>query len=275
MIRHKSPEELKEWVRECRRETNPRRVAQQEYAAKCRAYDAGIQWISRGVAGNQLDSQAIRLLKQSANSNVPDGGTAPLRVTLNEITQQIRSVQASTAPKKIDARSTPDYGIGRPMDVVQSDIAEAIANATISDSGALGVCRTANFERCIDGMHGFGYRLERQESQGGFDARIQCHNFDGYQLTLDPSVTDRCFDNHEYVIFTEVVTEHAARRRFGDEQVEKLDLKSLPEVGMLKPIERRFNALTGGTLYPQMSSLGKAEGDDCPHDLSAGAEQAI
>jgi len=261
MISHNSPDDFKEWVRERRRETNARRVAQQEYVARCRSYDAGVQWLSRGVAGNQLDSQALRAFKQAGRANVPDGGTAPLRTTLNKITENIRRVQGATAPKKIDARSTPDYGVGRGFDIVQSDIAEAIANATISDSGALGVCRTANFERCIDGMHGFGYRIERQQSaEGQFDARLQCFNFDGFQLTLDPNVTDQCLDNHEYVILTEVVTEHAARRRYGDDQVDQLDTDKLPEVGMLRPIERRFNALTGGILYPEMGSLGKAKG---------------
>ena len=260
MIRHKDADELKDWVRERRRETNARRVAQQEYAARCRSYDAGVQWLSRGVAGNQLDTQALRAFKQASTANVPDGGTAPLRTTLNKITENIRRVQAATAPKKLDARSTPDYGIGRSLDIVKSDVAEAVANAALSDSGALGVARTANFERCIDGMHGFGYRIERQEIDEGFDARVQCFNFDGYQLTLDPNVTDQCLDNHEYVILTEVVTEHAARRRFGDDQVNRLDVKNLPEVGMLRPIERRFNALTGGILYPEMGSLGKAKG---------------
>jgi len=66
MISHSSPDDFKEWVRERRRETNARRVAQQEYVARCRSYDAGVQWLSRGVAGNQLDSQALRAFKQGA-----------------------------------------------------------------------------------------------------------------------------------------------------------------------------------------------------------------
>lgn len=260
MIRHNNPDELKDWVRERRRETNARRVAQQEYVARCRSYDAGVQWLSRGVAGNQLDTQALRAFKQASSANVPDGGTAPLRTTLNKITENIRRVQAATNPKKLDARSTPDYGVGRSTDIVKADVAEAVANAALIDSGALGVCRTANFERCIDGMHGFGYRIERQETPGGFDARLQCFDFDGFQLTLDPNVIDPCLDNHEYVILSEVLTEHAARRRFGDSQVDQLDTANLPEVGMLRPVERRFNALTGGILYPEMGTLGKAKG---------------
>jgi len=260
MIRHNNPDELKDWVRERRRETNARRIAQQEYVARCRSYDAGVQWLSRGVAGNQLDTQALRAFKQASSANVPDGGTAPLRTTLNKITENIRRVQAATNPKKLDARSTPDYGVGRSTDIVKADVAEAVANAALIDSGALGVCRTANFERCIDGMHGFGYRIERQETPGGFDARLQCFDFDGFQLTLDPNVMDPCLDNHEYVILSEVLTEHAARRRFGDSQVDQLDTANLPEVGMLRPVERRFNALTGGILYPEMGTLGKAKG---------------
>ncbi len=81
-----------------------------------------------------------------------------------------------------------------------------------------------------------------------------------YQLTLDPTNFDPDLYNHEYVIHTEVVTVHAAKRRYGNDQVEQLDLKSLPTVGQLMPIEQKFYSLTGGTMFPEMAHRSKAKG---------------
>lgn len=260
MITFDSTDALKEWIRDRRHETGARRLSQQEYAARCRAYDVGVQWLSRGVAASPLDQEAIRIYKQAGTANVPNGGTAPLRTTLNKITEQVRRIQAGTAPRMLDVHSTPGMGVGRPQDVVSGDAMEAIANAVIECSGMYGVARRANFERCVDGMHGMGYRIERSVKDGKIDMRLQCFNFNGYQLTLDPLNMDPNLYNHEYVIFSEVVTEHAARRRYGDDQMGKIDTKGLREVGQLMPVERKFHTLTGGQVFPEIAQNSKARG---------------
>ena len=260
MITHTSPEQLLEWWQDRRTETRSRRLAQQEYSARCRSYDLGVQWISRGSGGTALDSHAIRLYKAAGNANVPGGGPQPLRTTLNEITKNIRQSQASSAPAKLDVHSTPCPGIGRPSDIVEGDICEAIANSTVEDSNLLSAARRTNFERTIDGMHGFGYTIERSVRNGRPDMRLQSFNFAGHQLTLDPTNLNTNLYGHEYVGLTEVMSVHAAARRYGDDQIQKLDTSALRDVGNLSPIESKFYALTGGQLFPEMAHTSKAKG---------------
>lgn len=260
MITHENETELLDWLRDRRSETNSRRLGQQEYSARCRSYDQGVQWISRGSGGGALDSHAIRLYKAAGNANVPGGGPQPLRTTLNEITKNIRQSQASSAPAKLDVHSTPKPGIGRPQDVVEGDICEAIANSVIEDAGLLSATRRANFERAIDGMHGFGYGIERAMVNGQPDMRLQAFSFNGYQLTLDPMNMNTDLQSHEYVIHTDVLSVHAAARKYGDDQIDKIDKDGLREVGMLSPMENKFYALTGGRLFPEMAHNAKSKG---------------
>jgi hypothetical protein len=109
-------------------------------------------------------------------------------------------------------------------------------------------------------MHGFGFALERSVVNGQSDMRIQAFTFNGYQLTLDPLNLNPNLQAHEYVGHTEVMSVDAVSRRFGNDQLSKIDTENLRSVGNLSPMENKFYAMTGGRLFPEMAHNSKAKG---------------
>ncbi|MHA7814043.1 MAG: hypothetical protein ACX94C_11720 [Phycisphaerales bacterium] len=262
MLSFEKPDLFLDWLRERRVETRDARHGLQRYCARNRAWYLGIQWGVGKDVNHSPFSKAVRGIAQdSAQILGGRNGPSAMRTTLNKLTENTIAVASSTNPRKLDVVSTPDYGIGRPDDMAQQDVVEAVANAVIEDSSALSVIRRANFERCIDGMHGFGHQIETTiEADGRVDTRQRAFTYDAWQLILDPDERDQNLENHEYVVLSRVMTIHAARRIFGAENLASIDEKKLPRIGQLMSIEQRYNEVTGGAMFPGVNRTASAPG---------------
>lgn len=261
MLSFPDPDAFLEWLRDVRLETRDRRQALQQYAARNRAWYLGIQWGLGEDTNHSPFSKAIRGAVDDVNRITKRNGPNGLRTTLNKLTENTIAVASSTNPRKLDVVSTYSAGIGRPDDMAQQDVVEAIANSVIEDSSALQAIRRANFERCVDGMHGYGHRIEMtQDADGRIDSRQRCFTYDAWQLILDPEEIDQNFANHEYVGHCQVMSIHAARRIFGAENLSQIEESKLPSIGKLLALENSYNMLTGGAMFPGVARNAKAPG---------------
>lgn len=261
MISFQNPTELLEFLRDRRFETNEWRRVMQEYAARNRCWYLGIQRSGNDVFQQSILGKSIEGAVNDVDRNLQRNGLQPLRVTLNKITENTISTMSATNPRKLDLITTSTHGIGKVESGALNDIVEAIGNATVEDSGALGVVRRANFERGIDGMHGFSHRIETSVSRDGrVDARQRAFCFDPYQITVDSNETDQDFKKHEWVIYSEVLTLNQARRALGERNMSLIDEASLPPISVLRSTELRYHYLTGGAMYPDLGHLSKQKG---------------
>ena len=260
-INFDNPVDHLEWLRQLRIDTQDRRVQLHEYATRNSCWYLGMQWAEQNGGGDTPFGKVVEGVTDAYNQAVGRNGPQPLRVTLNKITENTIAASSAVKPRKLDVVATPDAGLGRPGDMAERDVVEAIANATLEDSGALEIIRRASFERCINGFQGFGHNIEvTQLPDGRVDSRQQCFEFKGYQLTLDPTNSNQNLSTHETVTLTRVMGIVAARRVFGTKNLAGIDEKKLPQIGQLMTVESRWNSLTGGRMFPDVGRLSRQPG---------------
>ena len=248
----KSEKELTDWVDDRMRETQTTRQAWAQYANKCRAYFNGTHWLKSGTGPDGL----MRLYYNEMNTWLGEyDANEPMRVTINQITKHVLQSAASTNWTEMEVTAAQSHGSPSPDDVVNADLIEAVANVAIDQCRLRAAAETANFERCVDAMHGVGVRLQSCDLNGQRDYDLRAFDFDGYQLCLDPTLKDHDLRAHPYVIYTEVLTLHAAERDFGPEIMAKIDKDKLQTVAQLLPVELAFHGLSGGRMYSHLSQV--------------------
>lgn len=250
--RFKTEKELTDWVDDRMRETQTTRQSWAQYANKCRAYYNGIHWLKAGTGPDGL----MRLYYTEMTTWMGEyEANEPMRVTVNQITKHVLQSAASTNWTEMEVTSATPHGSPSPDHVVDADILETVANVAIDQARLRAAAESANFERCVDAMHGVGVRLQTFDLNGQRDYDLRAFDFDGYQLCLDPTVKDHDLRSHPYVIFTEVLTLHAAERDFGPDVMAKIDKDKLQTVAQLLPVELAFHGLSGGRMYSHLSQV--------------------
>lgn len=245
-----SEQALIQWVEQRLRETQSTRQDRAVYANRCRAYYNGNHWISRGTGPESFN----RLYYTNQGSwHETYESNEPMKVTINQITNAVLASAAKTNWMSMEVHSLPGFTSSSPDSVVDADILETIANIAVDMSGLKDAAEIAGFERCIDAMHGVGIRIERSGVSGP-DVCLQAFDFDGYQLALDPLVKTHDLSRHPYVIYTEVLTLHAAKREF-PEAMANIDEKKLQTVAQIMPTEIAFYGLSGGRLYTHLHEV--------------------
>ena len=244
-----------EWMRERVWESSPGQRNKEIYASQCRAFDNGIQHIENaGVTERGLQKFVHENFTTAAGDN-------PVRITMNMITRHRIRNAAKTNPQRFEAVAIQPVGVSSPNDAASRTIWQAMANSVIDDTALVKQASIANEERCVDGLHGFGVRINRRELPSGQqDAMLEAFEFDGYRLSLDPTKKSTDLTDHEWVIYSEVMTKTQATRVFGSKVMAGIKDEDLRTVGSLLPVEMAFNRLSGGTLYSDFAQHSKSLG---------------
>lgn len=241
-----------EFVERILRQSKTTRQARLDYAVKCRARYSGIQWIQRGQGPDgflrwYFPNESGQTWTDVYKKN------EPMLTTLNKTTKAVITSAAATNWNDLVVSATPAPGSMDADDMVRHDIVEVVANAAIDLTGLVHHAEAANFERYIDGMHGVGVRLRRQELQPGmYDYDMEAFDFDGYQLALDPTAKSQDLRDHPYVVFSEAITWESAKARYGASSLAGINEKNLPSLANLLPTEVAFYAMSRGTLYTHL-----------------------
>lgn len=237
-----SAKEIDDFVKQALRDSESERAELCRYQSVCRAYYLGSQWISQRRGGYRAIEN--RVDRSFPNWNAEQG---PIRAVVNRVTRNVIGVTSATNPAKIEVDAFASaYSVD--ADLRNAAYAcESLTNAVIDASGLLSAARVANFERTVGGKYGLGVRIENLP---GNDKVLRCYSFDATRLALDPGVESSDLMDHEYVIYTEVVTIHKMKRMFGGEWVEQnIEEDKLSTVGQLMPVEMQFARMTGGEMY--------------------------
>lgn len=268
MLTFSKPTDVQQFVQDSRRDAEPERNEQQAYAAKCRCYVLGLQWIGHqsGPAGGGYS----RLVRWATDWV---GRSGQIRATINRITKHTIQVASATNPSRLDVDGlTTDRATGV-TDAELADLVESVANIGIDQCSLLAAARAANFERTVSGDHGIGLALEQTQmvvqGNGGesipvMGTSLRAFDFDATRLTLDPHNQSRNLRDHDTVIYSDVLTVHRMRRLFGAEFMKRLDENKLSTVGQLMPLEMEFSTLSGGQLYSQYKQHSRTKGA-CVH----------
>lgn len=246
-------EDCIEFVRDALKDSQTDRNDAARYAGRCRSYDCGVQWITE-----QLAPQGYYKVTRQMQDWV--GASGPLRATVNRVTRFIRQITAITNPEHLEVDGFSGEFAQGMGSVQQADICEVIANTAVKESRLVSVARRANFERVVAGDAGIGLHLERSPmvvtTPDGQEVEVQqfklvAFEFDAYRLSLDPFNSSADLRDHEYVIYSDIYTEHKLKRLFGDDVLEKngIDREKLKTVAQLAPLETEFYRLSGGRLY--------------------------
>lgn len=237
-----SAREVDDFIKQAIRDSDSERGELCDYQSKTRAYYLGSQWISQNRPGYRRFEN--RVDRAFPNWNAEQG---PIRAVVNRTTRNTIGVASATNPSKIDVDALVSaYNVD--SDTKNAAFAaESLTNQVIESSGLLSAARRANFERTVCGMHGLGVRIE--ELPGG-DKMLKCYDFDASRLVLDPGVESLDLMDHEYVIYTEVVTIHKLKRMLGEEWVAaNIKVDNLSTVGQLMPNEMAFARITNNAMY--------------------------
>jgi len=253
--RFDTAKDLTDWVRERIIESTPMQRRKEVYAAQCRAFDNGVQHIENAGVTE-------RGLQKFVHENFTTaGGDNAIRMTMNLITTQRIRNAAKTNPQRFEVVSINGAGIGSPRDTASRTLWQAAANAIIPKSKIEHFASIANNERCIDGLHGFGVRINKRElPDGTADASLEAFEYNGYELTLDPTNKSTDLSNHEYVIHSCVMTKTKAMRVYGESAFAGIRDQDLQTVGSLMPTEMAFNHLSGGLLYDDVRQNSRSLG---------------
>jgi hypothetical protein len=263
MLTFKSDKEVHEFVMSARRDAEGERSETLAYVSKCRCYMLGLQWIGHhsGPAGGGYS----RLVRWATDWV---GRSGQIRATINRTTRHTIQVAAATNPARLDVDGlTTDRATGA-GDAETADIVESVANVAIDRCGMLAAARAANFERTVAADHGIGLAMEQTRMVVDVNGRetpvigsaVRAFDFDATRLTLDPHNQSRNLRDHEFVIYSDVLTVHRMRRMFGDAVMARIDEKALKTVGQLMPLEMEFNTLSGGQLYGQYKQHSRTKG---------------
>lgn len=245
MIRFENESQVVEFIRNARKEAESDRSTQAAYSSKCRLYYLGVQWLRQG------DAPAGTSRLQVAMRNLL-GNNGPIRAIVNRITRLIIQVNSATNPQRLHSDVLPPEYATDITDSFTADAMETAVNRAIDDCGLLASARNANFNRTVAGCHGVGLALHRATDQQGRPyTRTKAFDFDPQRLTLDPGNTSIDLRQHEFVIYSDVLTVHQLERMFGPDLRAAIDESKMATVASLMPVEMRFNALSDGIMYSQ------------------------
>lgn len=263
MLTFNEAKDVGQFVLDYRRDNETERGEQSAYIAKCRCYYLGLQWIGHqfGPTGGGY----ARLVRWATDWV---GRSGQIRATINRTTKHIIQVNSATNPSRLDVDGlTTDRatGVG---DAELADLMESVANLAIDQCGLLAAARATNFERTVAGDHGIGLSLEQVPLTVDVEGQtvrvigttMRAFDFDATRLTLDPHNQSRNLRDHEWVIYSDVLTVHRMRRMFGDEFMTTIDERKLKTVGQLMPVEMEFSSLSGGLLYNQYRQHSRTKG---------------
>lgn len=262
----RTPQDALDFIRDQRKASRSTRQARSAYAARCRSYYSGIQWVQTGYGPQGFLSAYWANPGKTWAEAVRDD--EPLRTTLNKITKAIVQLAAGSNFAGIEVGALPKHFSDEPDDVVRADVVRRVANTAVDMTRLVGVSQRANFERYIDGMHGIGIRLRRSPiviqgedgPQETTDYELESFDFDGYALTLDPLIHSRDLRDHPWVIYSEVMTFDAAIKRYGPERLRGIEPDKLRNIASLMPTEMAFWGLSGGRLYTHLSDTHAEKG---------------
>lgn len=248
MIQFGSERELFDWIDERMRETQSTRNDRAHYANRNRARYNGFQWLARGTG---MDSALKTYYGIDQDWSQVYQSNEPMKTTVNRTTAMVQQSASSTnwtGMEVITQESPVSVGSSR---YVEQDLYESLANITADSCRLQQACQRANLERCIDAMHGVGIKIQKSDANGTTDYNLRSFDFDGYQLSIDPTNKSLDLRDHEYVMLSEVLTYDAAKRDYGDliDKIKKDDLKTLAQ---LLPNEVAHMALSGGTMYTHL-----------------------
>ena len=263
MLTFKTPKDVTQFVADSRRDAEPERRDQQAYIAKTRCYQLGLQWI--GYQSGPAGGGYAKLVRWATDWV---GRSGQIRATINRVTKHTIQVASATNPSRLDVDGlTTDRATGGD-DAELADLIESIANIAIEQCGLLASSRSTNYERTVAGDHGIGLSLEQTpmvvEIEGEptevTGATMRSFDFDATRITLDPHNQSRNLRDHEWVIYSDVLTIHRLKRMFGDDVLKKVDEDKLQDVGQLMPLEMEFSTLSGGLLYSQYRQHSRTKG---------------
>jgi hypothetical protein len=261
MIVPTNEKEVRQFTQDSIRDASHERNLFGAYAARCRCYYIGSQWIQQQSAPWHFQ----RWVREATNWV---GQQGPIRATINRTTKHTIQVASATSPEKLWVDGLPpDHSEGI-IEARMADMMETTANAVIDDCGLLRIARRANFERTIDGAHGIGLAMDTwadtldiQGQQVAVQNRkVRAFDFDYTRLTLDPHNQSPDLRDHDSIIYSEVFTESKLNRYFGQETMSRIDTKSLKTIESLMPVEMQFYALSGGTMYAPYHAFRHTKG---------------
>jgi hypothetical protein len=249
MIRFANEKELFEFIDDRMRETQTTRQERAHYANRMRARYNGIQWLQRSSG---MVNAVSNYFGQGTDWATIYRADNVMKTTVNRTTMMVQQSAAATnftGMEVITAEQTTSVNTDR---FVQADLYESVGNIVTEWSRLQTACNRANLERCIDAMHGVGVKITSYTLDSGVqDSCMKGFEFDGYQLTLDPMNRSIDLRDHEWVMFAEVMTWHAAQREYGD-LVKGIDEKELKTVAQLMPNEVAHMALSANTMYTHL-----------------------
>jgi len=238
-------------------ESGPLQRQSEVYAAQCRAFDNG----SQHIESCGINEKGLQGFVNTCDQISEKAGRGPARMTMNRITSQRIRNAARTNPQRFEVVPLPPIGTATPQSLAKATIYQSVANAMIEDSHYVNHASVANDNRAIDGLHGHGFRIHKgKRPNGAPDARMEAFTFDGFQLSLDPSNQSGNLCDHEWVIFTEVLTKTKAERIYGEDVFAGIKDDEFTSIQSLMPTETAFNRLSGGSLYPTLSTHAKSPG---------------
>lgn len=245
-----SEESLKDFLNQARLQSWPQRSELSWRVGKDMAMYLGHQWLVDTSINEQNRMTGTTALPQRWD---PDG--QKLRASLNRISKHVHNIAATTRPDDVEVEAhPPEFRTGlESMD--RAKVLENTANVMSGVSGYVRHRRRANYLRTICGSAGVGLYMQtgkRTVAMSGQnievpDAVFKAFSFLPHQLILDPGNTSNDLDDHEYVIYEEVMTKPKLERVFQ----RKFEDKELRPFGELTMFEQFLSALTGGRVYAQ------------------------
>lgn len=249
MIRFANEKELFDFLDDRMRETQTTRQERAHYANRMRARYNGIQWLQRGSGMAQSMSNYFR---DRTDWNEVYRTSDVMKTTVNRTTMMVQQSAAATNFTGMEVVAGGPLTSVSSDRFVQRDLYESLANIVTDWTRMKPACNRANLERCIDAMHGIGVKIQSYTMDDGQqDACLKAFEFDGYQLSLDPMNRSLDLREHEWVMFSEVMTWHAAQREYGD-LVKGIDERELKTVAQLMPNEVAHMALSANTMYTHL-----------------------
>lgn len=221
-------------------------------------YYEGIQWLA---GGTPVPSGYTNVVRYFTNFN-PDA--KKLRVTANRITKYTIKSAAATEPAQLTVEVFPPDADCGPTSLTQAQLYETVLNAAIDDCRLLEAAKNANHGRCVCGTYGIGLYVCYGNRQLDFgegptqmlDRKIRTFVFDPTRLIVDVANKSRDLADHEYVIYTDVMTAKKIRDDFGV----NLDESKLSNIGHLVPVELEMNRLSQNKLYSQYKTYSNTKG---------------
>ncbi len=240
-----------------RREDDPGRMEFQFYSTYCRAMDNGNQWVERemNTPGFQRFSNKVQQAAQDSSQ--------PMLTTLNRITRNIRRNAAASRPQKLDVTKAQPIGTPTTQGQADSGIMKVAASIGIDLAHLLSNAQRASFERSITGLHGYGFRYVKYGTDGQtVDVGVEGYDFEGHRLTLDPMNTSTNLLDHNFVIYSEVVTFDHAKRLYGEKAFADAGIKEeeLSTIATLSPVECGMNRVSGGKMYQNYAQQANTKG---------------